>query len=64
MSKLEHMSELFTGLGVALIILALCIGVGQCDKLMSTNYEVIEQEKTKQLEIQLKREQLKVNKDK
>ena len=52
-------------LGVALIILAICLGIGKCSNYMDFNESKIkmEKEKTRQLEIQLKIEKIRQNKD-
>ena len=47
-------SEIIEYFGVAIIILAICIGIGKCSVYLSTDYLSIEKEKTKQLELQLK----------
>lgn len=58
---MDNKSGLWTGIGFALVILAIFLGFGSCIKLSDPdgNNFKIEQEKTKQLEIQLKIEELK-----
>lgn len=50
---MKNMSGFWNGLGFALVIFALCIGIGKCTDYFDKNSVLKEQEKTKQLELKL-----------